>query len=160
MSFGTNFQYNLKNNQRKLNMKNITICVDLNEQSLKALKKLKGSPVLNDANVILMHLFEIQVYTAEFTPFVFPTKDQYPEIEKSTLASLEVLAKDLGVHAQKKCLFVHSKEDTIIEELKNNKSDLVIVSTQNKSTLEGIFHTSFTSALVNHSPCDVYVVRP
>ena len=82
-------------------MKKITICVDLNEQCFNTLKKLKNSELFKNAEIHLVHFFEIQVYTAEFTPFVFPTTDQYPEIEKSTLQSLENLEKDLGILLKK-----------------------------------------------------------
>lgn len=141
-------------------MKKITICVDLNDICFKNLKKLKNNPLLKDAEVHLVHFFEIQVYTAEFTPFVFPTQDQYPEIEKSTIAALNNLEKELYLTAQKKCLFVHSTEEAVHDYIKTNKSDLVIVSTQGKHGLEGFLHSSFTDYLVKYSPCDVYVVRP
>lgn len=141
-------------------MKKITICVDLNELCFKNLKKLTGHVLLQGAEVHLIHFFGIQVYTAEFTPFVFPNPDQYPEIEKSTLLALENLEKDLNIKAIKSCRFVHSTEEAVVDYLKDNKSDLVIVSTQAKHGLDSFFHSSFTDYLVKYSPCDVFVVRP
>lgn len=141
-------------------MKKITICVDLNDLCFKNLKKLAGNPILKDAEIHLVHFFEIQVYTAEFTPFVFPNQDQYPEIEKSTIQALSNLEKDLNIQATKKCLFVHSPEEAVHDYLKDTKSNLVVVSTQGTHGIEGFFHSSFTDYLTKYSPCDVYVVRP
>lgn len=141
-------------------MKKITVCVDLNDLCFQNLKKLANHQLLKDAEIHLVHFFEIQVYAAEFTPFVFPNQDQYPEIEKSTLQALSNLEKDLNITAQKKCLFVHSPEEAVHEYIKDNKSELVIVSTQGKHGIDGFFHSSFTDYLVKYSPCDVYVVRP
>lgn len=141
-------------------MKKITICVDLNDLCFKNLKKLANSPILKNTEVNLIHFFEIQVYAAEFTPFVFPNVDQYPEIEKSAIQALSNLEKDLGITATKQCLFVHSPEESALEHIKTNQSDLVVVSTQASHGIEGFFHSSFTDYLTKYSPCDVYVVRP
>ncbi len=141
-------------------MKKVAICVDLNEQCFKTLKKLKNSELFKNAEIHLVHFFEIQVYTAEFTPFVFPTTDQYPDIEKSTIQSLANLENDLGITAKKVCKFVHSSEESVHEYLKEQNINLVVVSTQGKHGIEGFFHSSFTDYLVKYSPCDVFVVRP
>ncbi len=141
-------------------MKKITICVDLNELCFKNIKKLANNPILKNAEINLVHFFEIQVYTAEFTPFVFPNVDQYPEIENSTKLALTNLENDLGIVAKKECLFVHSPEEAALEYIKKDKTDLVIVSTQGSHGIEGFFHSSFTDYLTKYSPCDVYVVRP
>ncbi len=141
-------------------MRKTAICVDLSEESFNQIKNLEGSVLLKETEVHLVHFFEIQVYTAEFTPFVFPTKDQYPEIEKTTLANLENLAKNLGVKAITECIFVHSKEDAAYEYLKNNHIDLAIVSTHEKHGLGDFFHSSFADYLTKYSPCDVLIVRP
>lgn len=144
-------------------MKNIVLCVDLTEESLGRLKTIHKDIDLKHAKVHLIHVFEIQYYVSEFTPYVFPSEDQYAEMEKSTLAILENLGKDLGVAKENlvtKCYFHRSNEDKVLQYLSDEKADLAVVATRGKHGIDGLLSSSFTEYLCRYSPCDVLVVRP
>lgn len=146
-------------------MKNVVICASLNEESLDLIKSLKNSPLLNNTKIHLVHCFEIQVYTSDFSPFIYPTEDKYPEIEKATLKILEGLAKDMCSADQlknvvKHVFFTQSPKQKIREYLNDKKADLVIVATRGKHGIEGLFSSSFAEHLVKYSPCDVHILRP
>lgn len=144
-------------------MKNVVVCADLVEESLKSLKSLKEKIDLKDTTVHLVHAFEIQIGVMELSPIVYPTKEQYPEIEEGVLRILDTLGKDLGLkpeQIEKHCIFTHSKEQAISEFLKNKKSNMVVLSTRGKHGIEGFFASSLAEFLIKYSPCDVLVLRP
>lgn len=146
-------------------MKNIVICASLNDDSLGLLKQLKGNDLLKDAKLHFVHCFEIQIYTSDFSPYVFPTEETYPEIEKSTVAILKNVAKEVCTETQFKnadfkCFFSHSPKEKVREYLKEEKADLVVVATRGKHGIEGLFSSSFAEHLLKYSPCDIHVLRP
>ncbi len=144
-------------------MKNVVISVSLNDDSLNSLAKLKGDAILKDAKVHLVHCFEIQVYTSDFSPYIYPTEEKYPEIEAATLKILEGLQKNLGLEGQdveKKCFFSQSPKQRIKEYLEESKADLCVVATRGKHGIQGLFSSSFAEHLVKYSPCDLHIMRP
>lgn len=144
-------------------MKNIVLCVDLREECLNVLKTVGQKINLKEAKVHLVHAFEIQSGVMEFATFVYPTEEQYPDIEKSVLDLLTSLQKDLGLpdsQVEKHCYFSHSKESAMKDYLVSKKADLVVLSTRGKHGLEGFFASSLADYLCKYSPCDVLVLRP
>lgn len=144
-------------------MKNIVVCVDLREESLKVLQLLENKVDLDDSIVHLIHVFEIKMGMMEFTPVVYPVPSQYDEIETSVMALLENLKKDLNLkdnHVEKHCFFGQSKEQVIKEYLEDKNADIVILSTRGKHGIEGFFASSLADFLCRYSPCDILVMRP
>jgi nucleotide-binding universal stress UspA family protein len=144
-------------------MKNIVLCVDLREDCLNALKTVGKKIELKQAKIHLIHAFEIQAGVMEFATFVYPTEEQYPEIEKSVNELLNSLQKDLGLsddQVEKHCMFTHSKESTVKDYLDSKKADLVVLSTRGKHGIQGFFASSLADYLCKYSPCDVLVMRP
>jgi nucleotide-binding universal stress UspA family protein len=146
-------------------MKNIVICAALNDESLNLLKSLKGSPLLEGANIHIVHAFEVHVYTSDFSPYVFPTEDKYPELEKASKDILNSLAKQICTDEQFKnvsnhVFFTQNPKQKIGEFLNEQKADLTIVATRGKHGMEGLFSSSFAEHLVKFSPCDVHILRP
>lgn len=144
-------------------MKNIVICADLNEASLARIRDLRHDIDLKHAKIHIVHVFEIQYYVAEFTPYVFPSEEQYSAMEKSTLGILEKLGSDLGCSKENlelKCYFGRSSEEKILEYLNISHADLAVVATRGKHGIDGLFSSSLTDFLTKYSPCDVLVLRP
>ncbi len=144
-------------------MKNIVLCVDLREESLNTLKTVSKKIDMTGAKIHLVHAFEIQAGVMEFATFVYPTEEQYPEIEKSVMELLGTLQKDLGLsddRVEKHCYFAHSKEVAVKDYLDSKKADLVVLATRGKHGLEGFFASSLADYLCKYSPCDVLVLRP
>jgi len=143
-------------------MKNVVICVSLNDESLDNLAQLKGDQILKDAKVHLVHCFEIQVYTSDFSPYIYPTEDKYPEIEAATLKILDSLQGRLGLEGkvEKKCFFSQSPKQRLKEYLEESKADLCVVATRGKHGIQGLFSSSFAEHLVKYSPCDLHIKRP
>lgn len=144
-------------------MKNIVICVDLNEKSLETLKRVKDDLDFRDCALHFVHVFEIHMYNADIVPVIYPTEIQYPDIEKSTLAILDKLALDVGAYGdnfQTRCFFSHSREEKLMGYLKEVDADLVVVATRGKHGIEGFFSSSLADFLCKYSPCDVLVIRP
>lgn len=144
-------------------MKKILVCTDLNQESINTLRRLSHDLNLKHAEVHFVHVFEIHLYNADIVPIVYPSEDQYPEIEKSAVAILKQLSDDLGIkaeHSHQKCFFSHSREEKINSYVKEIHADLVVVATRGKHGIEGFFSSSLADFLVKYSPCDVLVLRP
>lgn len=145
-------------------MKNIVICVDLNEKSLDILKRFhQHHQEFKHTTLHFIHVFEIHIYNADLVPIIFPTESQYVEIEKSTLTILDQLAHDIGARSdqvQTKCFFSHSREEKIRHYLNEVEADMVVVATRGKHGIEGFFSSSLADFLCKFSPCDVLVLRP
>jgi len=146
-------------------MKNVVICAALNDESLDLLKTLKDSPLLQGNKIHIIHCFEIQIYTSDFSPFIYPTEDKYPEIESATLKILDGLASSICTpeqlkNTEKHVYFTQSPKQRVHEYLDEKKADLVIVATRGKHGIAGLFSSSFAEHLVKYSPCDVHILRP
>lgn len=145
-------------------MKNVVVCVDLNENSLGTLKKVRKDLNFNQTTLHFVHVFEIHMYNAEIVPVVYPNEVQYPEIEKSALQILQKLATEITSDSQAsftvKCFFSHSREEKIVHYINEVNADLVVVATRGKHGIEGFFSSSLADFLCKYSPCDVLVIRP
>lgn len=146
-------------------MKNVVICASLNDESLNSLKSLKNSPLLEGAKVHLVHCFEVHVYTSDFSPYVYPTEDKYPELEEASNKVLAGLANEL-LPVEKRdqiethVFFSQSPKQKMREYLEESSADMVVVATRGKHGIEGLFSSSFAEHLVKYSPCDVHILRP
>ncbi|MCO4793389.1 MAG: universal stress protein [Bacteriovoracaceae bacterium] len=143
-------------------MKNVVICVSLNDECLKSLEHLKSDPVLDNARVHLVHCFEVQVYTSDFSPYIYPTEEKYPEIEAASLKILEGLEAKLGLNgkAVKKCFFSQSPKQRLRDYLEEENADLCVLATRGKHGIKGLFSSSFAEHLVKYSPCSLHILRP
>lgn len=146
-------------------MKNIVLCASLNDESLTLLKELKSSPLLENAKVHLIHCFEVQLYTADFAPYIYPTEDKYPEIAEASKTILKGVEDELKKNPaiksfETEVFFSQSPKQKVKEYLENINADLVVVATRGKHGIEGLFSSSFAEFLVKFSPCDVHILRP
>ena len=146
-------------------MREIVLCATLTDQSLDLLKELKNSPLLEGARIHLIHCFEIQVYTNEFSPYIYPTEDKYPELTEAAKTVLQGVEDELKVgHPNtefvKEVYFTQSPKQKMKEYLKEINADLVVVATRGKHGIEGLFTSSFAEFLVKYSPCDIHILRP
>ena len=145
-------------------MKNIVICANLNDDSLELLRALKGSALLKEsATIHMVHCFEIQIYTSDLAPYVFPTKEKYPEIEEASLRVLDELREKLEIPKERsveKCFFSESPKKKIKDYLDEVDADLCIIATRGKHGSQGFFSSSFAEHMVKYSPCDIHIMRP
>ncbi len=144
-------------------MKNIVICVDTDEECTKTLERLSSKIDLNHATIHLVHVFEINLSNVDFTPVIYPTKDQYAEIEKNILEYLGGISTKLNLNAefvQLHCFFSHSKHRCLNDYLEKINADTVVLATKGRHGITGFFASSLADFLCKYSPCDVFVLRP
>lgn len=144
-------------------MKNVVLCASLNDPSLDLLATLEGSELIKGANVHLIHCFEVQLYTADFAPYIYPTEEKYPELEEASQVILKPLKDKLSKDSnsiESKVFFSQSPKQKIKDYLKEINADLVVVATRGKHGIDGLFSSSFAEFLVKFSPCDVHILRP
>lgn len=144
-------------------MKNYVLCTTMEEQSLDTLKRVGSTLDLQNAIVHIVTIVEIKIYNLELAPFVYPSEDQYAEIESSAKMMMNSLATTLGLKQENiriHCFFDSNRETRIKKYLIDEKADLVVSATRGKHGIDGFFSSSFTDYLCKFSPCDVLVMRP
>lgn len=146
-------------------MKEVVLCATLTDESLDLLKSFGKSKLLEDARIHLVHCFEVQVYTNEFSPYIYPTEDKYPELTEAAKIVLEGVETELkkfhpNTEFVKEVYFTQSPKQKTKEYLEEINADLVVVATRGKHGIEGLFTSSFAEFLVKYSPCDIHILRP
>lgn len=146
-------------------MKNVVICCSLEDENIELLKALKGNNALENAKLHFVHIFEIHVYTSDFSPYIFPSEDKYPEIEEASKKVMKNIADEVCTPSEREksqieCYFAYSPKQKITEYLLDVNADVVIVASKQKHGIEGLFSSSFAEHLVKYSPCDVHILRP
>lgn len=143
-------------------MKTYVLCTTLEQECIDTLKNLRHDIELKHANIHIVTIYEIQVYNIELAPYVYPTENQYGEIEEGATRIMKNLAHSLGVDESRvttKCFFDYNREDKIKKYLDHVDADLVVTATRGKHGLAGFFSSSFTDYLCKFAPCDVLVMR-
>ena len=144
-------------------MKTIVICTTLEEECLNNLKHLKNELDLTNSQIHIITIVKIQLYNFDLTPYIYPTENQYIEIENSAIEIMKGLGDSLGVASKEiiyKCYFEYDVKTKARYYLEKAAADLVIVSTRGKHGVKGLFSSSFADYLCKFSPCDILVMRP
>lgn len=146
-------------------MKNVVICCSLEDENIELLKSLKGNPLLENAKLHFVHIFEIHVYTSDFSPYIFPSEEKYPEIETASKNILKGIASSVCTEDELKnseleCYFAYSPKQKITEYIDEVDAELVVVASKQKHGIEGLFSSSFTEHLVKYSSCNIHILRP
>lgn len=143
-------------------MKNIVVLTALNDDSINLIKTFKDNPILQGATLHFYHCFEINIYTTDLSPYIYPTEEQYEEIKKSSINILKEIAAEVATSSNKtqfQCEFSQSPKQKAIEYLQSINADCAIVATRGKHGIEGLFSSSFAEHLVKFSPCDIYILK-
>lgn len=144
-------------------MKTIVIYTTLEEECLNNLKHLKKDLDLKNSQIHIITIVKIQLYNFDLTPYIYPTENQYVEIENSAIEIMKGLGDSLGVGNKEiiyKCYFEYDVKTKARHYLQEVAADLVIVSTRGKHGVQGLFSSSFADYLCKFSPCDILVIRP
>jgi nucleotide-binding universal stress UspA family protein len=154
----------LKEQKVKLPYKKIVIAVNPEEECLGPLKEFAKSVDFGDAQIHLVHVFEIRHYMNEFAAYEFPQENNMPEIEKGIITLLDNVEKELFSSSkprsvEKHCLFNASPADGLVDYTNDKKIDLVVVPTRGKKGIAGLFSTSFAHHMCQFTKCPVFVLK-
>lgn len=146
--------------------KNIVLSVALNEECQGTLKTLKNNKIFENARVHLLHTVTIYTYLNELSLNTYPSQGDYATIENLVMENLRQLQTDIFFDTEIQptqvdchCHFHTNPKNDMVEFLKKEKADLVIVATRGKHGVEGLFSSSFTEYLSKFAPCDILVLR-
>lgn len=143
----------------------IVVCVSLHDESIDLLKSLKNFDWKESDTVHFVHCFKKELFTNDFTPYTYPSEEDYDEINQSIKEILTNLGKEvIGNFPVKQKIYQsfvsYSPKDRITDYLKESKATLAIVATRGKHGIEGLFSSSFAEHLIRFSPSDLYILRP
>lgn len=146
-------------------MKNILIAISLEDELLIPLKRLKNEISLKNTNIHLLHVVKKEIMSVEMATYEWPNNDEFKEMKKSALNKMEHMKTHIIGDSQPQSVTIDiildlSPKDTIIEEAKKFKANMIVVSTRGKKGFEGLFSNSMAEYLIKYSPCDLLVLRP
>jgi len=148
----------------KSNYESVVIKVGIDKDSIHNLESIKDSPVLNNAKkVTFLHVYNEK--SDIHLPLDMKNRTDKTEVEKVVKAKLNDLKKVLSPEKSMdnwytQVIYHSDAKLETLQFLKQVSADLVIVATRGKHGASGLFRDSFSSYLVEYSPCDVYVIRP
>jgi nucleotide-binding universal stress UspA family protein len=144
--------------------KNIILCARMDEACFEALKLLPTRYDLSNAKIYLVHGVKVEPYTYDFFTAYYPTQEQYEPLRKQMLDLLNAQAGKFK-NAQSKTDFEAkvfldaNPKEKVLQLVSELKANLIVTTTKRRSGVANLFHSSFSSHLVAHAPCDVLVLR-
>lgn len=142
-------------------IKNILVPVDFSEYSLKALRYAASYASISKAAIHLLHVIEPIIYPSDFAigQLTFPNIEnelrEKAEMELLNLSKSDILRGIPVTTGIKDGIpFVES-----IAYAKDEKIDLIIISTHGRTGVEHILFGSTAEKIVRKAPCPVLVVR-
>lgn len=146
-------------------MKKIMVCIDLNNESLEVYKKQNNNIGWGHFDEIhLVHSFQRQIYTDNFCLTSYPSDDQFNDIEKSIVDTLEKISSEIIPDKFKgkticKCLLSNLQKKSLVDYATENDIAQMLIATRGKHGIEGIFSSSLAEYMVRHAPCGLKIIR-
>ncbi len=146
----------------------IVVCVDINEKGINGLDVVAQfwrKHSFPGTEVHLVHVFETRVYAVDLYAAVYPTPEQYPEIDEAVKRIMRTkaieLVKNVPAPDDLRYVVLHAADtrEALVEYLKETKAELVVVPTRGLTGVKGMFSSSFADFMTHHSPCPVLVAR-
>jgi hypothetical protein len=146
------------------NFKNIVVTISLDQKSQHSLNKLQESTLFSQAdNIYFVHIFTEKSRQFLNTTEINQSRENLKERITEKLTQLAHMAapghENTSGRPLGQCLFGANEKMKIIDFLKEVESDLVVSRTRGEQGIEGVFKSSFCFWLVEHAPCDVYIIR-
>ena len=143
----------------------VVIEVALDPATNDQLKSLANSSILKSAKKIyMMHVFSSDM--KHYAPNLFKEMPNFEKTGEIINDELEGLKKtlfgesDILDKVETRFFFDKNVKIRAVEFLKSVEADLVIAATRGEHGIEGLFTSSFSYFLIDHSPCDVHILRP
>jgi nucleotide-binding universal stress UspA family protein len=145
---------------------NLVIALPIEEALLRPIygwgKRFDWSSV---GAVHFLHLVKKNITPLEFGLMEMPDeatfREMVPALERFLKdESKKILPVDYRGESHLHLFAEFGPMEKTINFIREVRASLVVVSTQGKHGLEGLFHSSFTDHMVRFAPCDVYVIRP
>lgn len=138
--------------------KHILLATDLSENSNRVAKRARE--IADDSNARLS-----VVYVMEYSPVAYGGEYSIPidanleeSLETSAKKSLAKLAKKFGISESDQHISSGSVKLAVIDAAEEVKADLIVIGTHSHTGIEALLG-SRASSILNHSKCDILVVR-
>ncbi len=144
----------------------ITACVDLSETSAKAVRAART--IAEDDKAPLDCLFVYQSALAmslDYGGFVPPLPVDSGETTVAWKKDLEAFLEPLlrtaeGLKWQSLVVERVNIREAILEHIRDQKTDLVVLGTRGKTDLRSLFMGTTAEKIVTHAPCSILAVKP
>lgn len=141
----------------------ILVAVNINDDCINTLKKLKGSPYLKQAHIELIHIIKTRIYPETFYPLIYPNDEEIRNLKEKIHGALrklrdEILTEDEREKSKITVLAEPIPKKYMCEYLEEKKKDLVVLTTKSKKGL-GYLTGGFEDYVLRTAPCDAWVLR-
>ncbi|NSN06819.1 universal stress protein [Enterococcus faecalis] len=135
--------------------KNILVPIDGSEQSMHAVEEAAIIASRNGANIDIISVIYNSVFGIDVSVMDI-IESQEQEYRKELFKKIEKL-----IPKEIKCNYtcIHGSKESIVEAVKKNNIDLIIIGATGKNVLQRTFVGSTTAYVVNHAPCNVLIVK-
>ena len=144
--------------------KKIAIAVDLDESTWPTLEKIRHLALSSEAEIHLIHAFEIAPVAYDFLASYLPTEIEKKEIQQVVEAKLSTLIDRLELQRTSKvkchCLVSGNARQDFLNFVEKLNCDLIITASQEKTLMRGIFEGSFANYLNKYARSNLLVLRP
>lgn len=143
--------------------KKILVPVDGSEGSSLALKhSLKLAKNFKVEKVVFMHVASLprplQSYTGKLGSYYYTIKERLEEYGEEILTEAAKKCKEINIPVETKLVWGDPPSD-IVEEIKKEKYDLVIMGSRGLTALERIWVGRVSNYVINNANCPVLIVK-
>ncbi len=142
--------------------KNILVAVDLKDKSEELVLKAAKFANTNDADLIIVHVFEAAYLDGGFEAYLYSGIDAANHsVSQGRMNELYDYAKSLGVkNVNTKVVTSTSVSGCINYELEESYDiDLIVIGHSQKEGVAKVISGNIPAAVVRNSKCDVFVVK-
>jgi nucleotide-binding universal stress UspA family protein len=143
-------------------LRRITVAVDGSTHGAAALAAANDLAVRYGADLVILSVAPfVPAYVGPNDPFVAPTPvaaatDRFREVVEAAVKQAEAAGVTNVTGVCEEGVIV----DEILDHLEQHPTDLLVVGSRGLSATRRLLLGSVSTALVNHAPCPVLVVRP
>lgn len=147
-----------------VNFKNIAVAVDLDESTWATLEKVRHLALPKEAQVHLIHAFEISSVAYDYLTAYMPSETERKEIQQVVEKKMLALVPRLGLTEQSQvkvvCLVTNNARQDFLNYAEKHGCDLIVTASQEKTLMRGLFEGSFANYLNKYARASLMVLRP
>ena len=143
--------------------KKVIVAVQLNDQSIRTLGKMKALNLAKGTEVHLVNILEITPSLVEIAQGFDVNSEKRKELALGIEERLKKISPQLGLDGVEfvyKGIVCGNRRQELLAYAEAQKADLVIAASQERDGFKGLFEGSFTNFLTKYCKIDLVIFRP
>ena len=146
-------------------MKTVVAC-PLEGPTFESIKHWLQSRHVDEGPVDFVHIVKRVVYAEDIMVVrEYPTPEQFSVMKESFSEFIRkelfaCLPQEVRGVSQVHIMIALDESEEMVEYLKKNKANLLVVGTRGLKGFQGLFTSSFATKMMKEAPCNLLVLRP